>query len=107
MCSLSISTYLFSIMQKKLADMGGKIEIEVPEYGYFFYVSGKKPYWKVGDILATYDHEGMVELVEGEVKSVEFDNAYYQDWVYTFEDGHKCLEKSLVAQETYSRSPKN
>ena len=78
------------------------IEIEKPEYGFWVYISGKKPRWKVGDILASYDHEGMVELVEGEVKSVEFCD-YMEDWEYTFEDGHTCDEASLVTQETYTK----
>lgn len=79
------------------------VSVEVPEYGHWVYISGKNPHWKVGDTLACYDHEGMVELVEGKVTSVEYSN-YLDDWEYTFEDGHRCDEASLVSQETYSRS---
>lgn len=80
-------------------------ESEQPEYGYVTtkYVPGKKPRWKVGDILAYYinnsDEEG--EDVLGKVINTELDED--GEWLYTFENGDVWYEESLIEEGTYEK----
>lgn len=78
---------------------------EQPEYGYITteYIPGKKPRWKVGDILAYYinnsDEEG--EAVLGKVVNIEPDED--RGWLYTFENEDVWDEESLITEGTYEK----
>lgn len=87
--------------------MAELITIERPENGYFLYIRGEKPRYKVGDNIAYYefydDYEGEEPL--GKVTSVKFDEDI-DDWVYEFEDGYWCPEEELVSNEAYIKREK-
>ena len=80
-------------------------EAEQPEYGYITtkYIQGKKPRWKVGDILAYYinnsDEEG--EDVLGKVVKIRLDEI--GGWLYTFENEDVWDEESLITEGTYEK----
>lgn len=79
---------------------------EKPEHGFVesCYVCGKKPNWNVGDTLMyqefASDHEGVYEI--GKVKEVVLDECI-DEWVYTFEDGHKETEYELLSVDVFRK----
>ncbi len=95
---------LLIVNNLEAVELGDK---EQPDHSYSetIYHCGRKPYWKVGDILAYYefysDREG--ECVLGKVTKVEFDEEQC-DWFYTFEDGSVYDEQSLLKEETYKKN---
>ena len=82
------------------------MEYQQSEYSYLetVYWCGKKPHWDVGDKLAYYefcsDREG--EYVLGKVIEVDFDEEQC-DWLYTFEGGSVCDERTLLEERTYKK----
>ena len=79
---------------------------EQQECGHFVseYVSGKKPKWNIGDVLAYYictsNEEG--ERIIGKIANVEFDEE--AGWIYTFEDEGASDEESLVEEGAYKKN---
>lgn len=70
------------------------ISIERPKYGEFVFIRGKNSLWEIDDVLW---NEICGEI--GKVVNVELDESL-DEWVYTFDDGHKSDESVLVEKCT-------
>lgn len=83
------------------------VKIERPKHGYFAYVRGEEPRFKIGDNIAYYefysDYEG--EELLGKVTEVKIDDEI-DDWVYEFEDGYWCPEENLIRDDAYVKTEK-
>lgn len=95
----NVLTYIDSLQEE--------LKEEQPEYSFIesTYRCGKKSRWNTGDTLAYYqftsDCEG--EVVLGKVINVELDEEC-EDWFYTFDDGSRCDEESLLSDEAYKKN---
>lgn len=93
-------------IKKLIATLQQEQPDEQPEYGYLSteYISGKKPKWSVGDVLAYYictsNEEGEYSL--GKIVNVEFDEE--DEWVYTFENERIWDEQSLLEEGAYKKN---
>ncbi len=92
---------LLIVNNLEVLELGDK---EQPDHSYSetIYHCGKKPCWKVGDVLAYYKLYDGCEHVFGKIVSVELDEET-EDWLYTFDNGHINYEQLLLKEETYKK----
>ena len=88
--------------QKRI--MSSEVIFSKETRGRFVYISGTKPLFSVGDVLA--EKYNSVEIVHGTVKEINYNEAV-DDWIYSFEEGDFTVsEQYLVGNEVYVKSRK-
>lgn len=88
--------------QKRI--MSSEVIFSKETHGRFVYISGTKPLFSVGDVLA--ENYNSVEIVHGTVKEINY-NEVIDDWTYSFEEGDMTIdEQSLVENGVYIKSRK-
>ena len=94
---------ILDTFEVKSVDLGSAGERR-SEYSHFetIYKCGRKPRWNVGDTLACYifHTDCEYENILGKVTKVKFNK---KDWYYTFENGDKYYEESLLEEGVYKK----